>query len=107
MAPVFTERSRRIWAAAEAQALGRGGTAVVAGATGISASTIRRGMRDVAAGDPLVATRTRKAGTLGVLRAGAELGLVNVPDVMARLSATSSYIDEALLKAVFERWMKP
>ena len=49
----------------------------------------------------------RVTGTLGVLRAGAELGLVNVPDVMARLSATSSYIDEALLKAVFERWMKP
>ena len=62
MSPVFTERSRRIWAAAEAQALGRGGTAVVAGATGISASTIRRGMREIAAGDPLVATRTRKAG---------------------------------------------
>jgi len=62
MVPVFTERSRRIWAAAEAQALGRGGTAVVADATGISASTIRRGMREVAAGDPRIGTRTRKAG---------------------------------------------
>jgi hypothetical protein len=62
MVPVFTERSRRIWAAAEAQALGRGGTAIVADAIGISASTIRRGMREVAAGDPLVGTRTRKAG---------------------------------------------
>jgi hypothetical protein len=62
MLPVFTERSRRIWAAAEAQALGRGGTAVVAEATGISASTIRRGMREVAAGAPLVGTRTRKVG---------------------------------------------
>jgi hypothetical protein len=62
MSPVFTERSRRIWAAAEAQVLGRGGTAVVARATGISASTIRRGVREVAAGDPLVGTRTRKVG---------------------------------------------
>lgn len=62
MSPVFTERSRRIWAAAEAQALGRGGTALVERATGISASTIRRGVREVAAGDPLVGTRTRKAG---------------------------------------------
>ena len=60
--------------------------------------------------DFLVALGVDEAGLVevpGVLRAGAELGLVNVPDVMARLSATSSYIDEALLKAVFERWMKP
>ena len=62
MVPVFTERSRRVWAAAEAQALGRGGTAQVAGATGISASTIRRGLRELAEPDPLVATRTRRVG---------------------------------------------
>ena len=49
----------------------------------------------------------RVTGTLGVLRAGAEQGLVNVPDLVARLQATSFYVDEALLQAVFEPWLKP
>ena len=44
----------------------------------------------------------RVTGTLGVLRAGAELGLVDVPDLIARLHATSFYVDEALLNRVFE-----
>ncbi len=39
----LNERSRRVWAAAEAQALGYGGTSLVARATGISRSTIVRG----------------------------------------------------------------
>lgn len=37
-------------------------------------------------------------GTLGVLRAGAELGLVNVPGLIARPQATSFYADEARLE---------
>jgi transposase len=41
------ERSRRLWAAAEARALGYGGATLVARATGISRSTIQRGMREV------------------------------------------------------------
>jgi predicted nucleic acid-binding protein len=49
----------------------------------------------------------RVTGTLGVLRAGAEQGLVNVPDLLERLKATSFYLDEALLNAVFDRWLKP
>ena len=49
----------------------------------------------------------RVTGTLGVLRAGAELGLVNVPNLIARLQATSFYVDEALLEAVFEPWLRP
>jgi len=40
----------------------------------------------------------RVTGTLGVLRAGAELGLVNVPDLIARPQATSFCVDEALLQ---------
>ena len=62
MVPVFTERSRRVWAAAAAQALGRGGPARVAAATGISASTIRRGLRELVAAEPLDGARTRRAG---------------------------------------------
>jgi Rhodopirellula transposase DDE domain len=62
MVPVFTERSRRVWAATEARALGYGGVAQVARATGISASTIRRGLRELDAAAPLPAERTRRAG---------------------------------------------
>ncbi len=62
LSPVFTERSRRVWAATEAQAIGYGGTAMVARATGIAASTIQRGLRELAAGAPLAGGRTRKAG---------------------------------------------
>jgi predicted nucleic acid-binding protein len=49
----------------------------------------------------------RVTGTLGVLRAGAEQGLVSVPDLLERLKATSFYLDETLLNAVFDRWLKP
>jgi hypothetical protein len=42
----LNERTRRLWAAAEARALGYGGIAIVAGATGISRSTIVRGMKE-------------------------------------------------------------
>ena len=42
----LNERSRRLWAAAEAQALGYGGVTLVAEATGISRSTIIRGIRE-------------------------------------------------------------
>jgi hypothetical protein len=45
LAPVFTERSRRLWAATEASALGHGGIGLVERATGISRRTIQRGLR--------------------------------------------------------------
>ena len=48
----------------------------------------------------------RVTGTLGVLRAGAEQDLVNVPELLERLKATSFYLDETLLNAVFGRWLK-
>jgi transposase len=53
LAPVLTERSRRLWAATEAKALGHGGIALVERATGISRSTIQRGMRELDAGEAL------------------------------------------------------
>ncbi|MFZ2445452.1 MAG: ISAzo13 family transposase [Syntrophobacteraceae bacterium] len=40
LAPVLDERSRRVWAAVEAEALGYGGQSIVAVATGISRTTI-------------------------------------------------------------------
>jgi transposase len=62
LAPVFTERSRRVWAATEAQAIGHGGIALVARATGISRSTIQRGSRELQSGEPLAPERTRQPG---------------------------------------------
>ena len=49
LAPVMNERMTRLWAAAEATALGRGGTAIVTKATGILGKRIRAGMRDLEA----------------------------------------------------------
>jgi hypothetical protein len=62
LAPVLTERSRRIWAATEARAIGYGGIAVVARATGLAESTIQRGLQDLGAREPLPADRSRRPG---------------------------------------------
>jgi len=45
--PLLDERSRRLWAAVEARALGRGGIVRVAEATGLSRATIRVGLREL------------------------------------------------------------
>jgi Rhodopirellula transposase DDE domain len=44
---VLDERGRRLWAAAEARSAGRGGIAAVVRATGISESTVLRGLADL------------------------------------------------------------
>jgi hypothetical protein len=46
LCPFLDERMRRLWAAAEAQALGRGGITAVAAATGLSRTTITQGLRE-------------------------------------------------------------
>ena len=53
LGPVLDERQCRLWAAAEARALGRGGVSWVAQATGISRKRIHRGQREL---DTLAAT---------------------------------------------------
>ncbi|MEA2162550.1 MAG: hypothetical protein QOK37_677 [Thermoanaerobaculia bacterium] len=45
-------------------------------------------------------------GTMGVLRAAAERGLINVPDMLAKLKATSFYLDDALISAIFAPWLR-
>jgi len=47
LAPALDERRMRLWAAAEAKALGRGGIAVVTEATGIRGKRIRSGIREL------------------------------------------------------------
>jgi len=49
--PYLDERRRRLWAAAEAMVLGRGGITAVANATGLQRLTIRAGIRELQA-DP-------------------------------------------------------
>ena len=53
--PYLDERRRRLWAAAEAMMLGRGGISAVANATGLQRVTIRAGIRELQA-DPGEAT---------------------------------------------------
>lgn len=47
----------------------------------------------------------RVTGTLGVLRAGAERGVVDVPNMLRQLRNTSFCVDEALISFVFHRWL--
>jgi hypothetical protein len=56
------ERGRRLFAAAEVRALGRGGVSAVARATGIARSTIGRGLKDIS-GPALPAGQIRRAGS--------------------------------------------
>ena len=48
--PLLDERQRRLWAAAEAAAVGRGGISAVSAATGMSRSTIRVGIQEISRG---------------------------------------------------------
>jgi hypothetical protein len=45
--PFLDERTRRVWAATEAFALGRGGVSAVAAATGLSRTTVHAGLREL------------------------------------------------------------
>ena len=61
VSPVLDERSRRVWAATEARAIGYGGDALVSSATGLARKTIRKGRRELARGGPPTA-RLRRPG---------------------------------------------
>mgnify|MGYP001090506159 CR=1 FL=1 len=58
----LNERSRRLWAAAEAESLGHGGATLVAAVTGISRSTIVRGLREIRSGPEVEEGRVRQPG---------------------------------------------
>jgi len=59
---VLNERSRRLWAAAEAASYGWGGIRAVARATGLHEETIRRGVRELESGETLEGGRVRRRG---------------------------------------------
>ena len=58
----LTERSRRLWAATEALAVGHGGIALVERATGLSRATITRGIEELKSGDSVRPGRIRHPG---------------------------------------------
>jgi hypothetical protein len=58
----LNERARRLWAVSEAQVLGYGGIALVVRATGISRSTLMRGLKEAAGSLAVEPGRVRRAG---------------------------------------------
>ncbi len=56
----FNERQRRLWAAAEARSAGYGGISAVVRATGISESTVLRGLADLDSGEVLAPGKVRR-----------------------------------------------
>lgn len=62
LAPYLTEQSRRVWAAAEALAIGRGGTAIVSEAAGVSRTTITKAKWEVGRRPSVRPARQRRKG---------------------------------------------
>ena len=62
LAGELNERQRRLWAASEARAAGRGGVAATARATGLAVDTIRKGIAELESGERLAEGRVRRAG---------------------------------------------
>jgi hypothetical protein len=81
LAPVLNERARRIWAATEARAAGRGGITLVSRATKISYSTIVRGLNELKSGEDAEFGRIRRRG------AGRKKALEKDPRLLADLEA--------------------
>jgi transposase len=62
LSPLLNERQRRLFAASEAGSAGYGGIAAVSRVTGIAASTIGRGLKELREATPLPPGRLRRAG---------------------------------------------
>ncbi|MGZ6639380.1 MAG: ISAzo13 family transposase [Solirubrobacteraceae bacterium] len=62
LAGELNERQRRLWAASEARAAGRGGIVATARAMGIAVDTIRKGMAELESGERLERGRVRRRG---------------------------------------------
>jgi len=77
LADSLAERGRRRWAAVEARSLGWGGVTVVAEATGMAESTIRRGLRELENGGTLATGHQRRSGGGRKKAAECDCGLVD------------------------------
>ncbi len=87
----LSERGRRRWAAAEAQAVGRGGIAAVSRVTGLSFNTIKAGMAELSGrsdkGEVLPPERSRHP---GAGRPRAEEGRPQLPRAIEKLVAPAT-----------------
>jgi hypothetical protein len=85
---VLHERARRLWAAAEAKSLGRGGVKAVLRATGLSPTTLNLGLRDLASGEALDDGRIRRPGagrkSLKILEPGLDQALEKLVEPVTR-----------------------
>jgi hypothetical protein len=88
--PSLSERTRRLWAATEADSLGRGGVASVIAATGMSSATLNKGLGELAVvtagGTSLPAERSRRSGGGRKRARDRQPGL---PDALAALVESS------------------
>jgi Rhodopirellula transposase DDE domain len=96
LAGELNERQRRLWAASEARAVGRGGVAATARATGISVPTIRKGMAELEAGERLEPGRVRRRG--GGRKPLTEVDRSLVNDLERLVDADSRGDPESLLR---------
>jgi len=80
LSPHLDERQRRLLAGAQARALGRGGVAMVARATGMGLTTVKKGAAEIDQG-PEVTGRVRRPG------AGRPTAAQRDPELMAALDA--------------------
>ena len=85
---ILNERARRLWAASEVRAAGRGGFGAVVRATNISRNALTRGLRELESGQTLPADRIRRQGggrkPAAVLDAGLRAALENLVDPLTR-----------------------
>ena len=95
LAGELNERQRRLWAASEARAAGRGGIAATARATGISVPTIRKGIAELESGERLEAGRVRRRG--GGRRALTDTDPTLLEDLERLVSASCRGDPESLL----------
>ena len=90
------ERSRRLVAAAESQAIGKGGISIVAKATGVSRPVIRQGMTDLKEPTTLAPGRVRKEG--GGRKRAIDKDVSLKTDVESLLESTTRGDPEAALR---------
>jgi hypothetical protein len=96
LAPALTERGRRLWAATEARAAGRGGITGVARATGLAYSTIVRGLKELESRSRLPPDRVRRPG--GGRKRTAVKDPTLLPDLEGLVEPTASGDPESALR---------
>lgn len=84
LAPFLDERGRRLFAANEALAAGRGGIAAASRATGVARSTIGRGLTELRSGNSLETGRIRRPGGGGKPKTETEPGLLEALEELVR-----------------------